>query len=420
MSENSTTKPAKVAGGVPVDETPSGTIVTALPPDRRRLLTHLATDLRALPVLVALAVLVIFFATQSDVFLTSRNISNLLVQTVVTGTIALGLVFILLLGEIDLSVAAISGVTSVFMAKLVIEAQTPGWLAVVTAIAAGAIVGGLTGFWATRFLVPTFVVTLGLGLVLNGVQLMILPDSGRYSLLGTGLEDIAGTYLTGVWSWAVLAVAVLAVGLLAVNRHTRNIAHGVPSSLLKVVILPIAAILVIGAVLVAALNASRGVPVPVAIFAALLGLAGYLLNETRFGLHLYATGGNADAASRAGIPVARMKVIAFALAGGLAALAGIIAASRLLGVSVSSGGGIGGGALLLNSIAAAVIGGVSLFGGRGRASSALLGALVIGVVNNGLNLMGVETEAQLVVTGILLVIAVTLDRTLERVTGPSK
>ena len=400
-------------------ETPSGTIQAPTPP-RRDFLTALATDFRALPVLAALLALAIFFSTQSEVFLTSRNISNLLVQTVVTGTIALGLVFILLVAEIDLSVAAISGVTSVLMAKLVVESGLPGWLAIIAAISIGALIGVLTAGWSTRFLVPTFVVTLGLGLVLNGVQLMLLPDSGRYSLLGTGIEDIAGTFLTGIWSWAFLAVAVAAVALLALSRHTRNRRFDIESSFVRIVLLPVSASAVIGGLLVAALNTSQGVPMPVVIFTVLLGLAGYLLTETRFGLHLYAVGGNVDAAARSGISVARIKMIAFALGGGLAALAGVIAASRLLGVSVSSGGGIGGGALLLNSIAAAVIGGVSLFGGRGRASSALLGALVIGTVSNGLNLMGVETQVQLLVTGILLILAVTLDRTIERATGPTK
>lgn len=401
-------------------ETPSGTIQTSTTPGRRQILTAMATNFRALPVLVALLALAIFFSTQSDVFLSSRNISNLLVQSVVTGTIALGLVFILLVAEIDLSVAAVSGVTSVLMAKLVVESGLPGWLAIISAIAVGVFIGALTATWATRFLVPTFVVTLGLGLVLNGIQLALLPDSGRYSLLGTGIEDIAGTYLTGISSWAFLVVAVLAVALLAISRHWRNRTFGIETSFVRVIVLPVAAMAIVGGILVAALNSSQGVPLPVVIFMVLLGLAGYLLSETRFGLHLYAVGGNVDAAARSGISVARIKIIAFAIGGGLAALAGVIAASRLLGVSVSSGGGIGGGALLLNSIAAAVIGGVSLFGGRGRASSALLGALVIGTVSNGLNLMGVETQVQLVVTGVLLVLAVTLDRSIERATGPSK
>lgn len=153
------------------------------------------------------------------------------------------------------------------------------------------------------------------------------------------------------------------------------------------------------------------------IFAVLLGLGGYVLRETQFGLYLYAVGNSDEAARRAGIKVPRIKTAAFAIAGGIAALAGVIAASRTLGVGVFSGGGVGGGTLLLESIAAAVIGGVSLFGGRGSIHAALLGALVIGTVQNGLNLMGVENEVRLIVTGLLLVLAVSIDKLIEKATG---
>ena len=149
----------------------------------------------------------------------------------------------------------------------------------------------------------------------------------------------------------------------------------------------------------------------------LLGVGGYILNNTMFGLYLYAVGNNEEAARRAGIKVPRIKMAAFAIAGGIAALAGVLAASRTLGVGVFSGGGVGGGTLLLESIAAAVIGGVSLFGGRGSIHAALLGALVIGMVSNGLNLMGVENEVRLIVTGLLLVLAVSIDKLIERATG---
>ena len=152
----------------------------------------------------------------------------------------------------------------------------------------------------------------------------------------------------------------------------------------------------------------------VLIFAVLLGIGGYILKETQFGLFLYAVGNNDEAARRAGVKVPRIKMAAFAIAGGIAALAGVIAASRTLGVGVFSGGGVGGGTLLLESIAAAVIGGVSLFGGRGAIHAALLGALVIGTVQNGLNLMGVENEVRLIVTGLLLVLAVSIDKLIER------
>ena len=399
-------------GGPP----PAGSPSTRLTP-RKRLAELLAGDLRALPVIAGLAVLVIIFSVQSEFFLSSRNLSNLLVQAVVTGIIALGLVFVLLLGEIDLSVAAISGVCSVLMAKLIAEAGLGSVAAVVIAVLTGVVIGAVTGTWATRFLVPTFVVTLGLGLILNGAQLQLLPRTGRYNLLGTGIESIAGSYVTGLWSWLLVVVAVGVVALLKVTHHQRKSQHGIDSSTLKNVVLPVVLTAVAGVIVVAVLNANAGIPTPVVIFGVLLALTSYILTETRFGLSLYAVGGNAEAALRSGIKVDRVRITAFALSGGLAALAGIIAASRLLGVSVSSGGGIGGGALLLNAIAAAVIGGVSLFGGRGRASSALLGALIIATVGNGLNLLGVSTDVQLLVTGLLLVLAVTVDRSVERLTG---
>lgn len=382
--------------------------------EKRNWVRALAVEFRALPVLMGLIGLIIFFSFQSEVFLSTTNLSNVLVQTIVIGTISLGLVFILLQGEIDLSVAAVSGVSSVMMAHLIVNMGFTPWVGILLALVGGAAVGAITGWWVTAFGVPSFVVTLGMGLFLNGVQLWILPTSGSINLLGTGVERIAGEFVTGIWSWVVLAIALLLIGWLYITRFLNFKRAGVDVSFTKKVVAPVGIAIVAGGALVLALNASRGVPVPVIIFASLLGLAAFVLTETRFGLHIYAVGGNAEAARRSGINVTRIKITAFALAGTLSAVAGIIAASRILGVSVSSGGGIGGGALLLNAIAATVIGGVSLFGGRGRASSALLGALVIGVVTNGLNLMGVTSEIQWMVTGLLLIFAVTIDRLVER------
>lgn len=390
------------------------------PFSKDRIVELLATDLRALPVLAGLGVLVIYFSSQSEYFLSSRNLSNLLVQTVVTGTIALGLVFILLTGEIDLSVAANSGLTSVLMAKMAVEMGFGSVTAVLTALVLGAVIGALVGLWSTKFLVPSFVVTLGAGLILNGLQLMLLPKSGQFNLQNTGIDKVAGTYVTGVWAWLTVVLASAVTFILTGTAHRRRIANEIESSLVKSVVLPTAGTVVGGALIVAVLQANEGLPLVVVIFGVLLGLGSYILNQTRLGLHLYAIGGNAEAAVRAGINVRRLKVITFAIAGLMAAVAGVISASRILGVSVSSGGGIGGGSLLLNSIAAAVIGGVSLFGGRGKSSAALIGALLIGVVGNGLNLLGVSTNVQLVVTGGLLIAAVTIDRSIDRVSGPGR
>ncbi|MFO1106413.1 MAG: ABC transporter permease [Amaricoccus sp.] len=390
----------------------------AAPPAKRRSFGELlSTDLRALPIVIGLVALWIFFASQSDVFLTPRNLSNLLVQSTVVGIMALGLMFVLLVKEIDLSVAAINGVTSVFMAKIIVEYGVSPWVAVPLAILIGAAIGSLSARWVTYVGVPSFVVTLGLGLALNGLQLILLPDTARYNLNGTGLEKIALTNISGPWAWIVLAIGIVAFAALVLSEVAGRKKAGLETNFLHHVVLPIAAAAAFGIVVVAILSAHQGIPLVVLIFAILLGLGGYILKETQFGLYLYAVGNNDEAARRSGVKVPQIKMAAFAIAGGIAALAGVIAASRALGVGVFSGGGVGGGTLLLESIAAAVIGGVSLFGGRGAIHAALLGCLVIGTVSNGLNLMGVENEVRLIVTGLLLVLAVSIDKLIEKATG---
>lgn len=215
----------------------------------------------------------------------------------------------------------------------------------------------------------------------------------------------------------MLAIGIVAFAALVLSEVAGRKKAGLETNFLHHVVLPIAAAAAFGIVVVAILSAHQGIPLVVLIFAILLGLGGYILKETQFGLYLYAVGNNDEAARRSGVKVPQIKMAAFAIAGGIAALAGVIAASRALGVGVFSGGGVGGGTLLLESIAAAVIGGVSLFGGRGAIHAALLGCLVIGTVSNGLNLMGVENEVRLIVTGLLLVLAVSIDKLIEKATG---
>lgn len=392
---------------------------TSAPPavKRRSFGEMLSTELRALPIVLGLIVLWIFFSLQSDVFLTPRNLSNLLIQSTVVGIMALGLMFVLLVKEIDLSVAAINGLTSVFMAKIIVDFGVSPWIAVPAAILLGAFIGSLSARWVTYVGVPSFVVTLGLGLALNGLQLILLPATARYSLNGTGIERIALTNITGVWGWLIFLLAIAAFAALVLSKVSSRKKAGLETAFLKSVALPILAAAVFGFGVVSILMANAGIPLVVLIFAVLLGIGGYILQETRFGLYLYAVGNNDEAARRTGINVSRIKMAAFAIAGGIAALAGVVASSRTLGVGVFSGGGVGGGTLLLESIAAAVIGGVSLFGGRGAIHAALLGALVIGTVGNGLNLMGVENEIRLIVTGFLLVLAVSIDKLIEKATG---
>lgn len=390
---------------------------TAPRPARRSLADLLANELRFVPVAVGLLALGVFFATQSEVFLTSRNLSNLLIQSTVTGIIALGLVHVLLIGEIDLSVAATSGVASVLMSRLVVESGWPIPFAVLAGILCGVAIGAAVGRWVTLVGVPSFVVTLGVGLMLNGTQLVLLPSTGRYSLLNTGVDKIAAAHVAGGWAWLTVAAAAALILAVKWTAHAARTRIGLESHFGGAVLLPTALIGGALGIMTFLLNQMNGIPMPVLIFLVLLGVASYVAAETRFGLYLYAIGNNAEAVRRAGVGVDRIRICAFAITGGFAALAGILAASRILGVSVTSGGGIGGGALLLESIAAAVIGGVSLFGGRGTMIGALLGALIIATVSNGLNLMGVANEMRLIVTGALLILAVSIDRGIERVAG---
>lgn len=393
------------------------TVTANSSPPKRSIGEFLTTDVRALPVIIGLVVLWAFFAFQSPVFLSPLNLSNLLLQSTVVGIMAIGLLFVLLVKEIDLSVAAINGVTAVLMAKLIVDFGMSPWASVPLAIVAGALIGAVSARWTTYVGVPSFVVTLGLGLALNGLQLILLPATARYSLMGTGVEQIAQIRIAGVTAWLALVIGLLCYGGLLMAKVASRRRAGLPVSLLGGLAFPLVAAALLGGAAVAILNLHQGIPLIVLIFAVLLGIGGFVLTETRFGLHLYAVGNNDEAARRAGIKVARIKMAAFAIAGGISALAGVIAASRTLGVGVFSGGGVGGGTLLLESIAAAVIGGVSLFGGRGSIHAALLGALVIGTVQNGLNLMGVENEIRLIVTGFLLVLAVSIDKLIEKATG---
>ncbi|MCV9967824.1 ABC transporter permease [Pararhizobium sp. BT-229] len=386
-------------------------------PKQRTFGELLTSDLRALPVVIALIALWIFFAFQSNVFLTPRNLSNLLLQSTVVGMMALGLMFVLLVKEIDLSVAAIHGVTAVLSAKLIVDFGVSPWISLPASILIGAAIGSCSARWVNWVGVPSFVVTLGLGLALNGIQLLLLPATARYGLMGTGVELIAQTTISGIYAWLAWALGIGALGILILSGVRRRRNAGLEVSTNNAVVIPLFGAGLVGAVAVVVLNANQGIPLPVLIFAVLLGLGGYILNETQFGLYLYAVGNNDEAARRAGIKVPLIRMAAFAIAGGVAAIAGIVASSRTLGVGVFSGGGVGGGTLLLESIAAAVIGGVSLFGGRGAIHAALLGALVIGTVQNGLNLMGVDNEVRLIVTGLLLVLAVSIDKIIEKLTG---
>jgi D-xylose transport system permease protein len=370
---------------------------------------NLANQMRLGPVLVVLVLVWGFFYIQNPLFLSAANITNLTLQTVVMATLALGLVFVLLLGEIDLSVAAISGVGAAIAGGLAVSAGWNPVLAVLVALGFG-VLWSLAQALIILYGAPSFIVTLAGSLALGGVLLWILPDAGQISLANSPLRFLAGSYLTAGTGWILGLVGVVVVSWFFVTRYTSRQKSGISGNFHKGVTLPagITALLVLA--LVGVMNSHRGVPVAVAILLTIIGVLAYVTTQTRFGVRLYAVGGNREAARRAGIPVGKTILWCFALSGLFSALGGVFAASRLLGVSNQSGGG----SLLLEAIAAAVIGGTSLFGGRGTVWSALLGALLIGSISNGMDLLGLPTEAKLIATGTILVIATMADVVISR------
>ncbi len=362
-------------------------------------------DLAALRVILAIAVIWVVFQSQNDRFLSAVNLTNLFLQITAVGLISVGVVMVLLLGEIDLSIGAVSGVSAAVMAVLNVK---HGW-SPVTAIAAGiltgAAIGLLQGALFTRFRIPSFVVTLAGLLAWQGALLQVLGSTGTVNLSNSGITDLANTfYGPGVtWAFAALAVALFAVATL--GGYRQRVAAGVTAEPFGVLVLRIgivAAVAIAGALI---LNADRGLPLALLIlFAFVIGFQ-QIATRTSFGRHLFAVGGNAEAARRAGIRVDGIRVAAFVLCSSMAAVGGILAASRLLAVNQSSGGSD----LLLLAIAGPVIAGTSLFGGRGSVWSALLGAVVIGSISNGMDLLALESSVKYMVTGGVLLAAVIVD-----------
>jgi D-xylose transport system permease protein len=367
-------------------------------------------ELGALPVVLGLALIWSYFEFQDAHFLTPRNMSNLVLQISVTGTIAIGLVFVLLLGEIDLSVGSIAGASAAVLGVLVVDQNWPWWAAIVVMLGFGTLIGVLQGAWFALLNVPSFVVTLAGLLIWLGVQLHVLGDAGTLNVFDPHITAIASTFLPPLWGWALATLAVLWFGGARLRENAlRQRAHMAarPTPILIIETLAIAAALFSA---VAVLNAAYGVPTAGVLLFLLVAVFDWVSRRTTFGRHIYAVGGQAEAARRAGIGVARIRISVFALAGFLAAAGGLISTARLQAASTQTGGGT----LLLESIAAAVIGGASLFGGRGRVWAALLGALVIGSVSNGLDLVGQPADVKYMVEGAILLLAVTLDASSRR------
>jgi D-xylose transport system permease protein len=362
-------------------------------------------DVGYLQVFLALGLIWTVFQLANDRFLTAVNLTNLMLQVTAIGIISIGVVLVLLLGEIDLSIGAVSGLCAGIMAVLNVQHGWNPWLAILVGLLAGTAIGLLNGFFNTYFGIPSFVVTLAGLIAWQGALLLVLGDTGTVNLPPSVITDLTSTfYGPGVgWTLAVLVTAgTLAVGLMGRRRRQKAgiEAPGLAGIVFRTVL--VGAVLFIG---VAILLSDRGVPLAVLILLGLTGLFAFITERTRFGRHIYAVGGNAEAARRAGIRVTSIRVTVFAIGSTMAAAGGIMAASRLIAVNQSSGSGD----ILLNAIAGPVIAGTSLFGGRGSVWSALLGALVIGSISNGINLLGLESSVRFMITGGVLLAAVTLD-----------
>jgi D-xylose transport system permease protein len=362
-------------------------------------------ELGTLPVIVGIAVIWAIFWLANDRFLTPGNLTNLALQLVATGTIALGVVLVLLLAEIDLSVGPVSGVTAAVMAVLNVKQGWPGWLSILAALAAGAAIGALHGFWVTRFRVPAFVVTLAGFLAWTGALLLVLGETGTVNLTDPAITGLTSTFFIPLDAWLLAVVVIAGYAGAKLWERRRRAAAGLPVVPIQLMVTRIVVIAVFLLAAAAVLAADRGLPLALIIFVALVVLVDLLINRTRFGRHVLAVGGSPEAARRAGIQVDNVRLVVFTLASTLAAFGGILAASRLFAVNQSSGAAD----TTLNAIAAAVIGGTSLFGGRGSAYSALLGGLVIISIQNGMNLLGVESDIRFIVTGAVLLLAATVD-----------
>ena len=375
-----------------------------------------------LPVAAALVAVAVVFTVVSPnhVFLSATNLVNLFDQSAVFIVLAMGEGFVLLLGEIDLSIGYVAAIGGIVAAQLVQpQPNLPWWLAIAAALLVCAVIGGIHGMIITRLRMPAFIVTLAGYLLWFGVMLIILGTAGGVGITSTviagqqALYGIVYSYIDPLVAWIGLAVLIaLLGGLLWFRDRSRRrsglVAPPVGLTVAKIVMMAVAGIAVVA---ICNLNRSQGtlpivgVPWVVPLVLVVLALWTVLLERTQFGRHMYAVGGNPEAARRAGINVSRVRTIGFVLCSLTAGIAGVIYCSQLGGMTTN----INGGQLVLYAVAAAVIGGTSLFGGRGRAIHGLLGGLVIGAIYNGLYLLGFPIQWQLIITGLVLLAAVSVD-----------
>ena len=374
-----------------------------------------AGDIGSLPAVLGLIVLCLVFGSMSSVFLTPGNFANLITQAAAVIVIAMGLIFVLLLGEIDLSAGYTACVTGAVLVILITNQGQPWYVALIASIAVGALLGFLLGSLVARLGIPSFVVTLAAFLAFQGILLLLAGEGGTIRVEDPTILAVENSNMSPTVSWIfflIVAVAYVLSGLTAMNSRRKA---GLKTELKKLWIIKTAGLLLITGLAVFALNLERsnnpdlvslkGIPYVVPVILLLLVIGTFVLGRTAFGRHIYAVGGNAEAARRAGIDVKRIRIAAFMICSSLAAIAGMIFASRQNSVSPTTGGS----STLLYAVGAAVIGGTSLFGGKGKMRDAILGGLVVAVIDNGMGLLGYAAGIKFIVTGLVLLVSAGVD-----------
>jgi D-xylose transport system permease protein len=352
--------------------------------------------------LIALVVLTVALALADPTFPTARNLSNVARQVTIVGIIGVGMTMVILIAGIDLSVGSVVGVAAVVV-TLLMQYGLAAWLAVpVTLLIVGGLIGLWNGFWIAHYRIPPFIITLGMLTIGRGVALS-LSSGSSIPVTDPSFAALGSAYIRPAPTLVLLAIAALVGGYSLVREVRERGKTNAPSQLERGLpgVVAVAAGLLLAAYV---FGTSDGLPVPVAIFIAIAGLAIFVLGHTRFGRRLYALGGNEEAARLSGINVYRTKMIVYVTVSLLSALSGILLASRLNGASPNLGT-----MFELDAIAAVVIGGTSLSGGSGTIGGTIIGALIIGVLNNGMSLLGVSSFYQLIIKGLIISLAVWFD-----------
>ncbi|MFV2008892.1 MULTISPECIES: sugar ABC transporter permease [unclassified Micromonospora] len=372
-------------------------------------------DLGALPAILGLIVLCTVFSIVRPNFFTAGNFANLFIQGGAVTLIAMGLIFVLLLGEIDLSAGFASGVCAAILAVVSTEMGLPWYVAVLAAVATGTLIGTVLGFLVAKVGIPSFVVTLAAFLAFQGTVLLLIEGGKNVSLRDDVLIAIVNRNVPPVVGWAIFGVGVAGFALIQLLRYRTRSAKGLVTDPMVVVLARIGVLIAIAGAAVYILNQERsinplitslrGVPIVVPVIVVLLIFWTFVLRRTAYGRHIYAVGGNREAARRAGINVDRIRISAFMICSSMAAVGGIVAASRANSVDANTGGSN----VLLFAVGAAVIGGTSLFGGKGRVLDAVLGGAVVAVIENGMGLMNVSSGVKFVFTGLVLLLAASVD-----------